>query len=105
VRTRTQYLLDRAIAAVLEYAARDPLLTLVVNSDSDCGGMQVSGDEYPADARVPPRNENGAPQDALLGRPFLAAPDAAGQRHPFVVHWASANDVSGGIAARGAACN
>jgi alkaline phosphatase len=92
---------DRAIAAVLEYAARDPLLTLVVTSDSDCGGMQVSGDEYPANARVPPRNENGAPQDGLLGRPFLAAPDAAGQRHPFVVHWASANDVSGGIAARG----
>jgi len=92
---------DRAIAVVLEYVARDPLLTLVVTSDSDCGGMQVSGDEFPANARVPLRNENGAPQDGLLGRPFLAAPDAAGQRHPFVVHWASANDVSGGIAARG----
>jgi alkaline phosphatase len=92
---------DRAISLVLEYAARDPLLTLVVASDSDCGGMQVSGDEVPAGARVPPRNENGAPQDGLLGRPFLAAPDAAGQRHPFIVHWASANDVSGGIAARG----
>jgi alkaline phosphatase len=92
---------DRAIAAVLEYAARDPLLTLVVTSDSDCGGMQVSGDEYPAGARVPPRNENGAPQDGVSGRPFETAPDAAGQRHPFVVHWASANDVSGGIAARG----
>jgi alkaline phosphatase len=92
---------DRAITAVLEYAARDPLLTLVVTSDSDCGGMQVSGDEVPAGARVPARNENGAPQDGLLGRPFMAAPDAQGQRHPFIVHWASANDVSGGIAARG----
>jgi alkaline phosphatase len=92
---------DRAIAIVLEYAERDPLLTLVVTSDSDCGGMQVSGDEIPAGARVPPRNENGAPQDGLGGRPFMAAPDAAGLRHPFVVHWASANDVSGGIAARG----
>jgi alkaline phosphatase len=92
---------DRAIAEVLKYAERDPLLTLVVTSDSDCGGMQVSGDEFPVNARVPLRNENGAPQDGLLGRPFLAAPDAAGQRHPFVVHWASANDVSGAIAARG----
>jgi alkaline phosphatase len=92
---------DRAIALVLEQVARDPGLTLVVTSDSDCGGMQVSGDEVPAEARVPPRNENGAPQDGSLGRPFLAAPDAAGRRHPFVVHWASANDVSGGIAARG----
>jgi alkaline phosphatase len=92
---------DRAIAEILGYAERDPLLTLVVTSDSDCGGMQVSGDEYAANVRVPLRNENGAPQDGLLGRPFLAAPDAAGQRHPFVVHWASANDVSGGIAARG----
>lgn len=92
---------DRAIAEVLRYVERDPLLTLVVTSDSDCGGMQVSGDEFPVNARVPLRNENGAPQDGLLGRPFLAAPDAAGQRHPFVVHWASANDVSGAIAARG----
>lgn len=92
---------DRAISLVLEYAARDPLLTLVVASDSDCGGMQVSGDEVPAGARVPARNENGAPQDGLLGRPFLAAPDAAGRQHPFIVHWASANDVSGGVVARG----
>jgi alkaline phosphatase len=92
---------DRAIAAVLEYAARDPGLTLVVTSDSDCAGLQASGDEIPAGAPVPPRNENGAPQDGLDGRPFLSAPDRAGLRHPFVVHWASANDVSGGIAARG----
>jgi alkaline phosphatase len=92
---------DRAIAAVLEYAARDPGLTLVVTSDSDCAGMQVSGDDHAAGTRVPPRNENGAPQDGNDGVPFLAAPDRAGIRHPFVVHWASANDVSGGIAARG----
>jgi alkaline phosphatase len=92
---------DRAIAVVLEHATRDPLLTLVVTSDSDCAGMQVSGDEHPAGSRIPLRNENGAPQDGLSGRPFLAAPDASGKRHPFVVHWASANDVSGGIAARG----
>ena len=92
---------DRAIAAVLEYAARDPGLTLVVTSDSDCAGMQVSGDDHAAGARVPLRSENGSPQDSDNGVPFLAAPDRAGVRHPFVVHWASANDVSGGIAARG----
>jgi alkaline phosphatase len=92
---------DRAIAVVLEYAAVDPLLTLVVTADSDCAGLQVSGDEIPAGVPVPARNENGAPQDGLEGQPFLAAPDRAGVRHPFVVHWASANDVSGGIAARG----
>ena len=92
---------DRAIAAVLEYVQRDPALTLVVTSDSDCGGLQVSGDEVAAGAPVPPRNENGAPQDGEQGVPFLAAPDRAGVRQPFVVHWAAANDVSGGIVARG----
>ncbi len=92
---------DRAIAAVLEYVQRDPALTLIVTSDSDCGGLQVSGDEVAAGAPVPPRNENGAPQDGAQGVPFLAAPDRAGVRQPFVVHWAAANDVSGGIVARG----
>lgn len=86
---------DRAVAAVLRHAARDPGLTLVVASDSDCGGMQATGPEGPpADAT---RAKNGAPTDG----PFLAAPDRGGRRLPFVVHWAGEDDLAGGLVARG----
>lgn len=74
---------DRAIAAALERAARDPGLTVVVASDSDCGGLLVRGQDLPA---------NG---------PLLAAPDREGRRLPFAITWAAANDGAGGLVARG----
>jgi alkaline phosphatase len=93
---------DRAIAAARIAAARNPLLTIVVASDSDCGGVQATGDDAVAGVRVPRRGENGAPQDGegAGGLPYLAAPDRAGVRHPFMVRWASGGDNSGGIVAR-----
>ena len=92
---------DRAIAVALRAHAANPNLTIVVASDSDCGGAQVSGDDQTPGRRVPSRNENGAPQDGDRGRPFLAAPDRNGVRQPFVVTWANEGDVSGGVVARG----
>jgi alkaline phosphatase len=92
---------DRAIAVALRAYAANPNLTIVVASDSDCGGAQASGDDQTPDRRVPPRNENGAPQDGDRGRPFLSAPDRHGVRQPFVVTWANEGDVSGGVVARG----
>ncbi len=92
---------DRAIQAAMGAAVRNPLLTIVVASDSDCGGAQASGDDAVAGARVPNRGENGAPQDGDGRASFLAAPDARGVRHPFMVRWASGGDNSGGIVARG----
>jgi alkaline phosphatase len=92
---------DRAIAVARAAALRNPHLTIIVASDSDCGGAQASGDDAAAGARVPQRNENGAPQDGEGRMPFLAAPDQFGVRHPFVVRWASGGDNSGGIVARG----
>lgn len=92
---------DRAIAHALRAHAANPNVTVVVASDSDCGGAQASGDDQVAGARVPSRNENGAPQDGDRGRPFLAAPDRNGVRHPFVVTWANEGDISGGVVARG----
>lgn len=45
---------------------------------------------------------SGAPLDGEAdGRPFLAAPDRAGRRLPFIATWASASDSSGGVMARG----
>lgn len=92
---------DRAIRLVSEAAARDPRITLVVASDSDCGGLQVVGDDVEPGEEIPAHGENGAPQDGLRGKPFLAAPDRTGKRHPFIVTWAAEGDVSGGVVARG----
>lgn len=92
---------DRAIGIVQRQAMQDPELTVVVASDSDCGGMNVSGGDIRADGPVPPRLENGSPVDGREGRPFLAAPDAQGRRLPFVVAWSADGDVSGAVIARG----
>jgi len=86
---------DRAVAAALRYASRDPGLTLVVASDSDCGGMQATGAKSVDE--VPARASNGSPVDG----PFLAPPDRRGRRLPFVVHWAAKGDLAGGLVARG----
>lgn len=91
---------DRAIAIVQGYAAHDPQLTLIVASDSDCGGLTVQGDDIVAGAAVPATMENGSPVDGRDGKPFLAAPDAQGRRLPFVVTWSADGDVSGGVVAR-----
>ncbi len=93
---------DRAIAAARRLAERDPNLTIVVASDSDCGGLNVLADDVVAGQPVPPRNENGAPHDGadVARTPFLAAPDRAGRRLPFAVAWASEGDLSGGTIAR-----
>ena len=92
---------DRAVAIATEAAERDPRLTVVVASDSDCGGLQVVSDDLAPNARVPRRAANGAPIDGDGVRPFLAAPDRAGVRLPFVIHWANDGDLAGGIVARG----
>lgn len=92
---------DRAIAVALEAAERDPRLTVVVASDSDCGGLQVVSDDLVAGGRIRGRAANGAPIDGDGGRPFLAAPNREGVRLPFVIHWANDGDLAGGIVARG----
>lgn len=93
---------DRAVRVALDYARRQGQTTVVVASDSDCGGLLVTGDDVVAGIKVPPRGENGAPQDGGPdGLPFLAAPDRQGVRLPFIATWASASDSSGGVMARG----
>jgi alkaline phosphatase len=93
---------DRAVRVALDFARRQGQTTVVLASDSDCGGLLVTGDDVVAGQKVPPRGENGAPQDGGPdGLPFLAAPDRAGVRLPFIATWASASDSSGGVLARG----
>lgn len=96
---------DRAIALALEEARRNPHLTVVVASDSDNGGMNATSDDLddPEDLPrpLPTRTANGSPLDSDGGEPYLAAPDARGQRLPFYITWASDSDSAGGTVARG----
>jgi alkaline phosphatase len=93
---------DRAVAAALAAVERDPGLTLIVASDSDCGGLVATGDDAVAGQVLPTHDENGAPidGDGALRTAFLAAPDRAGKRLPFRVQWAASGDVSGGVVVR-----
>lgn len=94
---------DAAIALALKASQADPNLTVLVASDSDCGGLQVTGDDIVAGQPVPKTAENGAPMDGrggTGGQPFEAAPDRAGRTLPMAVAWASASDMSGGGAVR-----
>lgn len=93
---------DEAIGAIRAFIADNPNTLMVMTSDSDAGGMQVFGEPVATDT-VPARASNGAPMDGVEGtngRPFMAAPDANGVRHPFTVVWAQYHDVSGGILMR-----
>jgi alkaline phosphatase len=90
---------DRAIGHALEAALEDKSITVLVASDSDCGGMQPGGDDAEAGKPLPARTENGAPMDGQGGTggiPFLTAPNAQGERLPFAIFWAADGDVSGG---------
>jgi alkaline phosphatase len=90
---------DRAITIVRNLIAKRPDIGLVIASDSDAGGLQVTGDHVIEGQTLPPIAENGAPLDGQNGKatvPFLAAPDRFGQRLPFAVMWASAGDNAGG---------
>ena len=96
---------DRAIALALAEAKANPSLTVVVASDSDNGGLNATSDDLndPEDLPrpLPSRTANGAPLDSDGGEPFLAAPDARGNRIPFYVTWASDSDGAGGTVVRG----
>jgi alkaline phosphatase len=91
---------DRAIRLAADRVKAHPnAMFLMVASDSDCGGLQASGDDAMAGRPLPARWENGAPVDGVGGTggpPFLAKPNAQGVRLPFALSWASDGDMSGG---------
>lgn len=94
---------DRAVAIAKAAVDADPSLFLIVASDSDCGGLQPSGDDAVAGQPLPARLENGSPVDGVGGAggvPFLAAANKDGVRLPFMIAWAADGDMSGGGAVR-----
>jgi alkaline phosphatase len=90
---------DRAVKLALEAQKRNPRLSVVVASDSDCGGLQPIDDDFVEGTPLPANFENGSPLDGPTGTgslPFMAAPNAQGKRLPFAVAWATDGDASGG---------
>ncbi len=97
---------DDAIAVALTYTDQHPNTLVLTAADSDAGGLEVLGETVsamPLNQKLPATNQNGAPIDGRDGTstlPFLAAPDAKGQRFPFAIAWSGGNDSAGAIVAK-----
>lgn len=98
---------DEAIGVALRYLADNPQTLLVTCADSDGGGLRMRGIPVKpgesAPKKLPAWDDHGGPIDGVSGTgsaPFIAAPDRAGRSLPFMVVWASRNDVSGGVLVR-----
>jgi alkaline phosphatase len=104
---------DAATGVFREYLGRNPQTLLIMAADSDAGGLQVIGPsigskEVEGGKPVAEKDENGAPYDGVSGPQsafYTAAEDKAGQKLPFLISWASMDDVSGAILARGEGMN
>ncbi|MGM0659305.1 MAG: alkaline phosphatase [Pseudomonadota bacterium] len=96
---------DDGIGRILEFIDANPDTFMVTASDSNAGGMQISG-QPSADVPVPAREDgSGAALDGVDGTatmPFISAPDRTGKSFPFAVVWASSGDIGSGVVARGA---
>lgn len=99
---------DDAIGRMLAFVERNPETFLLMASDSNAGGMQISEVDDP-ERPVPARDaRSGALLDGRDGSetlPFLSAPDRNGKRFPFAIAWAVGNDVGSGVIARAAGHN
>lgn len=97
---------DRAIGEVLEFMDKNPNTLLVTASDSEAGGLEVSGYEVAKlnpNEPLPPTDANGAPMDGREGTgtlPFITAPDRNGNSFPFGIVWSCFGDVTGSVVAR-----
>lgn len=97
---------DRAIGEVLKFMDNNPNTLLVTASDSEAGGLEVSGYEVAKldpNEPLPPTDANGAPMDGRDGTgtlPFMTAPDKHGNSFPFGIVWSCFGDVTGSVVAR-----
>ncbi len=96
---------DQAIGVALDYIDLNPNTLLVTAADSDAGGLEVMSlrDSTAFDRPLSAFSSNGSPVDGRDGTgtlPFVAAPDARGNRLRFGILWATDGDVAGGVLAR-----
>ncbi|MFW5692336.1 MAG: alkaline phosphatase, partial [Chloroflexota bacterium] len=110
---------DDSVGIFREFIAENPNTLLLIAADSDGGAPQVFG-PAPTDANgnvtvsggnptnVDEARDFGFPLDGIEGQntaPFIAAPDAFGNEHPFAIGWPGLNDVAGAILTRGEGLN
>jgi alkaline phosphatase len=97
---------DAAIGVFSRFIDSNPETLMLMASDSDAGGLQVTP---VGTGVVPATSSNGAPMDGRDGTsslPFLARPDkTTGAEHPFAISWAGTGDFAGGILLRGKGLN
>jgi alkaline phosphatase len=97
---------DDAIGVGMNFIGQHPNTLLVTAADSNAGGLEIVGaqaKEMDPNKPLAARGGNGAPWDGRDGTrtlPFLAAPDAMGQRFPFAIAWSSFGDNAGSIVAK-----
>lgn len=110
---------DDAVGLFREFIAENPNTLLLMAADSDGGAPQVFGPpavDEEGNVTVSagnPTNVNeeldfGFPLDGIEGQgtpPFIAAPDAFGNEHPFAIGWPGRNDVAGAILTRAEGLN
>ena len=99
---------DAAIGVAMEFIKKHPNTLMVSAADSDAGGLQVV-DPRTAGTNLGTINNNPAtaarnvPLDGQTGAntlPFVAAPDASGDRFGFGIAWAGTPDFSGSIVSK-----
>lgn len=97
---------DRAIGETFTFMEAYPeqRTLLIVGADSDAGhpAIFVPRDAGP-DYQLPEESGSGAQVDGINGtggQPFMALPDAYGNRYPFGIAWATSGDYQGSDVAR-----
>jgi len=115
---------DEAFGIFIEFVANNPNTLLITTADSNAGGKQISGAPLQVlvgmraiiDGKVTKTPVNTGPGgtwaavpvdgiDGAMTPPFWSAPDRAGVRHPFIVGWVTAFDVSGDVLVRAKGLN
>ncbi|NJL30164.1 MAG: alkaline phosphatase, partial [Phycisphaerales bacterium] len=103
---------DDAIGLAREYISKHPHTLIMVTADSNAGAMHMLSVKVDKDgnppAKVDKADRNGAAYDGINGTetaPFIAQPDRAGVRLPFVVVWGTLNDAAGGVLVRAEGLN
>ena len=113
---------DETFGVFIDFINNHPNTLLITAADSSAGGKHVLASDsegmknYVVEGVVTTERLNSGtdgkyvkvPVDGVDGAnsaPFLSAPDKAGNQYPFVITWASKNDLSGGIVARAKGLN
>ncbi|MBW4442914.1 MAG: alkaline phosphatase [Plectolyngbya sp. WJT66-NPBG17] len=104
---------DAAIGVAQKFLDRNPNTLIITAADSEGGGLQVrdtrANQPVGTIAVNPTTNtERQNPLDGQTGtntQPFVAAPDASGDRFPFSVGWVGTPDFAGSIVSKASGLN